>query len=106
MESLLKASQNFENINDFDEKVFLEFMKQVTIWEYYGLSKDNYLALPEPEKRAKISQYYLEMKSKGAGECFYFLFFCLICLKMVDSVLTSLTPVNKVRYSIYSTNPD
>ena len=69
MDSLLKLSQNFENINDFDEKVFLEFMKQVTIWEYFGLSKDNYLALPESEKRVKISQYYSEMKSKGAGEC-------------------------------------
>ena len=68
MESLLKASQNFEKVNDFDEKVFLEFMKQVTIWEYFGLSKDNYLALPESEKRAKISQYYSDMKSKGAGE--------------------------------------
>ena len=69
MDSLLKISQNFDNINDFDEKVFLEFMKQVTIWEYFGLSKENYLALPESEKRVKIAQYYSEMKSKGAGEC-------------------------------------
>ena len=68
MDSLLKLSQNFENVNDFDEKVFLEFMKLVTIWEYFGLSKDTYLALPESEKRVKISQYYSEMKSKGAGE--------------------------------------
>ena len=70
MDSLLKLSQNFENINDFDEKVFLEFMKQVTIWEYFGINKDTYLALPESEKRVKISQYYSDMKSKGAGECF------------------------------------
>ena len=70
MDSLLKLSQNFENVNDFDEKVFLEFMKQVTIWDYFGLSKDTYLALPESEKRVKISQYYSSMKSKGAGECF------------------------------------
>ena len=70
MDSLLKASENFEQVNnDFDEKVFVEFMKQVTIWDYYGLSKDNYFALPEPEKRVKISQYYSDMKSKGAGEC-------------------------------------
>ena len=41
MDSLLQASENFEQVNnDFDEKVFVEFMKQVTIWEYYGLSKD------------------------------------------------------------------
>ena len=69
MDSLLKLSQNFQNIDDFDEKVFLKFMKQVTIWEYFGISKEDYLALPESQKRVKISQYYSEMQSKGAGEC-------------------------------------
>ena len=69
MDFLIKASENFEKVDDFDEKLFLELMKQVTIWEYFGLSKDKYLALPEPEKRAKISQYYCQMKGKGSGEC-------------------------------------
>ena len=66
MDSLLSASENFEQVN-FDEKTFLEFMKQVTVWEYFGLSKDSYLALPESEKRIKISKYYIEMKNKAAG---------------------------------------
>ena len=75
MDSLLKASENFEQVNnEFDEKVFIEFMKQVTIWDYYGLGKDKYLALSEPEKRVKISQYYSDMKSRGAGEIFLFNF--------------------------------
>ena len=70
MDLLLKATENFQQVNDdFDEKTFLQFMKQVAIWEYFGLSKDDYLALSETEKRVKISQYYYEMKSKGAGEC-------------------------------------
>ena len=47
-------------------------MKQVTIWEYFGLSKDKYLALSEPEKKVKISQYYSYMKSKNGGECLIF----------------------------------
>ena len=66
MDSLLKTSENFEQGN-FDEKTFLDFMKQVTVWEYFGLSKDSYLALPESEKRIKISKYYIEMKNKTAG---------------------------------------
>ena len=72
MDSLLKASQNFEQVNDeFDEKLFIEFMKQITIWNFFGISKDKYLAMPEEEKRVKISQYYSDMKSRGAGEfCF------------------------------------
>ena len=73
MDSLLHASENFEQAN-FDEKIFLEFMKQVTIWDYFGLSRDKYLALPESEKRVKISQYYSDMKSKSTGE----FSFCLI----------------------------
>ena len=73
MDSLLKASEHFEQVNnDFDEKVFAEFMKQITIWDYFGLSKDDYVALPKPEKRVKISRYYSDMKSKGAGEFFVY----------------------------------
>ena len=69
MDSLLKATENFEQV-DFDEKTFLEFMKRVAIWDYYGLSKTDYFALSESEKRVKISQYYFDMKSKGGGEFF------------------------------------
>ena len=40
MDSLIKASQNFEQVsNEFDEKVFIEFMKQITIWDFFGISK-------------------------------------------------------------------
>ena len=75
MDLLLKATENFEQVN-FDQETFLEFMKRVTIWEYFGLSKDSYLALPESEKRLKISKYYIEMKNKatGGGESFCLIF--------------------------------
>ena len=68
MDSLMKVAENFEHSVEFDEKVFVEFMKQITIWDYYGISKDKYLAMPEPEKKVKITQYYSDMKAKGAGE--------------------------------------
>ena len=69
MDSLLKLSQNFEEVSsEFDEKVFIEFMKQITIWDFFGISKEKYLAMPEQEKRVKISQYYSDMKSKSTGE--------------------------------------
>ena len=71
MDLLLKASENFSQ--EFDEKTFLEFMNRVAIWDYFGLSKTEYFALPESEKRVKISQYYVDMKSKGVGK-----FVCLI----------------------------
>ena len=78
MDSLLKLSQNFEEVSsEFDEKVFIEFMKQITIWDFFGISKEKYLAMPEQEKRVKISQYYSDMKSKAGGE-FCFLFVCFL----------------------------
>ena len=77
MDLLIKAAQDFKQVvaNEFDEKLFLEFMKQITIWDFYGISKEQYLAMSEQEKRLKISDYYSNMKSKGSGK---FLFsFCL-----------------------------
>ena len=67
MDLLLNATENFDQDN-FNEKTFLEFMNQVTVWDYFGLSKDVFLALPESEKKVKISQYYVDMKSKGTGK--------------------------------------
>ena len=74
MESLLKASESFDQA-EFDEKTFVKFMQRVTIWDYYGLGKNDYIALPESEKRIKIYQYYIDMQEKyGVGE-FFVLFF-------------------------------
>ena len=73
MDSLLKASENFEQVSDeFEEKLFVEFMNKITIWNFFGISKEEYLAKPEQEKRVKISQYYSDMKSKSTGEFVFF----------------------------------
>ena len=74
MDSLIKAAENFEQKTfveeSFDEKVFLEFMKKVSIWDYFAISKQTYLAMSEQEKRDKISKYYSDMKSRqSTGEC-------------------------------------
>ena len=83
MDSLIKASHDFEQTsNDFNEKVFLEFMKQISIWDFFGISKQKYLAMPEEEKKVKISQYYFDMsKGKSTGELFVCLFVCFsVCI--------------------------
>ena len=82
MDSLVKASENFEQVsNEFDENLFVEFMKKITIWDFYGISKEQYLAIPEQEKRFKISQYYSDMKSKqSTGELWFFCFDDYRCL--------------------------
>ena len=73
------AAANFENVTveeTLDENVFIEFMKKITIWEYFGITKAHYLTLPEEEKKEKISRYYSDMKSrKIGGKLFVSLFF-------------------------------
>ena len=78
MDSLIKAAENFEQtsaVENFDEKIFVEFMKKVAIWDYFGITKQVYLAMSEQEKRDKISKHYFDMKSRqSTGELFHFLF--------------------------------
>ena len=73
MVSLIKAAENFEQKTSieesFDEKLFLEFMKKVAIWDYFAITKQTYLSMSEQEKRDKISKYYSDMKSRqSTGE--------------------------------------
>ena len=77
MDSLIKASESFDQA-DFDVKTFVKFMQQVAIWDYFGLRKSDYVALPESEKKIKIYQYYIDMQQKNTvGELFVFVFcFC------------------------------
>ena len=50
-------------------------MKKVAIWQYFGITKQAYLAMSEQEKRDKISKYYSDMVSRqSTGELFHFLF--------------------------------
>ena len=81
MDSLIKASENFEQVNNIeetlDESLFLEYMRKVPIWDFFCVSKQEYLKMAEEEKKKKISQYYSAMQSRHVpdGEFFYF-YFC------------------------------
>ena len=67
MDSLMKAAENFVEKTssaeeNFDESLFVEFLKKVPIWEFYCITKQAYLAMSEQEKRDRISKYYSDMK--------------------------------------------
>ena len=67
MDKILKAAENFQSVNEteFDEKLFMEFMQKVAIWDYFAIPRNHYLSLSESEKREKIQKYYLDMKSRN-----------------------------------------
>ena len=69
MDAIMKAAENFVEEaprveENFDENLFLEYMRKVPIWEFYCISKQVYLKLTEQEKREKISHYYSAMKTR------------------------------------------
>ena len=81
----MKAAENFVEEastmedNNFDESLFVDFMKKVPIWEFCCISKQAYLAMSEKEKREKISKYYSDMKNRhvpvGKFSFIYFFYF-------------------------------
>ena len=94
MDSLIKASENFEQVNNIeetlDESLFLEYMRKVPIWDFFCISKQEYLKMAEEEKKKKISQYYSAMQSRHVpdGEFFIFIFYleCLFQLRIIKKL--------------------
>ena len=72
---------------NFNESLFVDFMKKVPIWEYYCISKQVYLAMSKQEKRDKISKYYSDMKNRhvAVGE-FHLIFFFFLLFYSTESV--------------------
>ena len=85
MDSLIKASENFEQVNNIeetlDESLFLEFMRKVPIWDFFCVSKQEYLKMAEEEKKQKISQYYSAMQSRRVPDGEFFIFYLVLVLK-------------------------
>ena len=94
MDSLIKASENFEQVNNIeetlDESLFLEYMRKVPIWDFFCVSKQEYLKMAEEEKKKKISQYYSAMQSRHVpdGEFFIFILYleCLFQLRIIKKL--------------------
>ena len=92
MANILKAAENFQvaTVEDsINERLSLEFMNKVAIWDYFGISKAHYLTLAESEKRDKITKYYLDMKScNNTGKMYIFLFFIFFFILKMEPKLS------------------
>ena len=94
MDSLIKASENFEQVKNIeetlDESLFLEFMRKVPIWDFFCVSKQEYLKMAEEEKKQKISQYYSAMQSRRVPDGEFFIFYlvlkCLFQLRIIKKL--------------------
>ena len=71
MDNLIRAADNFQgsaaSVEEIKQDLFIKFMNKIPIWDYYGVSREFYLALHDAEKREKITKYYFDMKSRSDG---------------------------------------
>lgn len=76
MDKLITLADNARETRD--NKLFREFMKKTSVWDYANINKESYLSLPLDDKEKIIRQYYFDMKaiisSKLGPIC------CLLCL--------------------------
>ena len=83
MDNLIRAAVNFQgsaaSVEDIKQDLFVEFMNKIPIWDYYGVTRESYLALADAEKSEKTTKYYFDMKSRSDGKSLSSLF-CFVWL--------------------------
>ena len=62
-----------------DEQIFSEFMKEITVWDYSNISRENHRPLSHDDKKKIIRQYCFQMKAKNGGK--FESIYCLFCLR-------------------------
>ena len=98
MDSLMKAIDNYQvapSNEQIDEGLFLQYMNKLPIWDYFGVSREVYLAFSDTDKRAKINSYYYDMKSRSS-----ILFFSRKMSELVGFIETRDSLLSKVKQAI------
>ena len=78
MDSLMKVIDNYQaapSNEQIDKGLFLQYMNKLPIWDYSAVTREAYLAFNDSDKRAKISSYYYDMKSRSSSGKIHFYFF-------------------------------
>ena len=69
MDKLVKMVDNFQSApaEVISQKIFVNFMNKIAIWDYCGMTRDAYLACSDSDKVYKINKYYFDMKSRSSS---------------------------------------
>ena len=87
IEKLLLAAYQQATIADnistqYDEATCIKYMNKIPVWQFYSMSKDEYLLKSRKEKFSMISDYYNQMKKDEKIIFFFFFFFFCCCLDL------------------------
>ena len=80
LDNLISTADNFKSApaEEIKQDLFLKFMNKLAIWDYYGVSRDAWLALSDLDKIEKINRYYFDMKSRSSSGKNCFILFVLV----------------------------
>ena len=59
---------------DFDQNLFQQFMQKNPVWDFHGVSREEYLHKSKAEKEQPVLSYYNSMEN-GERFIFQFIFF-------------------------------
>ena len=55
------STSEVTNFDQIDQSLFKEFLERATLWDFYEMTKEQYITKDEGEKRSLILQYYNTM---------------------------------------------
>ena len=55
------STSEVTNFDQIDQSLFKEFLERAALWDFYEMTKEQYITKDEGEKRSLILQYYNTM---------------------------------------------
>ena len=56
------TSSEISNVEQIDENLFKEFVLKISVWDFYNMSRDEYMTSSASEKEIENIKYYNEMQ--------------------------------------------
>ena len=78
--AMLEATTSFEatNLRQIDQKLMQEFLSKNSVWEFYEMSRQEYLNKSNDEKSVLIIKYYNEIAKGKIYALSLFFIFCFV----------------------------
>ena len=85
------SSNEISSVEEIDHPTIKEFLNKLTTWDFYQMSKDEFVSKSELEKQKLIIKYYNECIS---GINLLFVVCCLVSVSGILSSMIRLSPVS------------
>ena len=64
MDSFLSIVEESSQQTEINEERFRFFASQIKIWDYFGITQQKFVSLPNEEKSMMLKKYYHDLESR------------------------------------------